>query len=254
MNLETQNQPKTQETLEEKAARLEAENLELRKENERIPVLEKENRHLSARLRREEWTREVVEIANEDLVEQVRTLSPLAFQDPLLGIGNRRALELVLSEIFEPKKEDAPERRVERVEDSDTAYIIFDIDYFKSVNDTFGHDVGDKILREVTATLRGNIRGYDVACRFGGEEIVVILRDISKKEAIEKAEMLRKVVSEIKFIRGDSDVGKYPEQITISGGVSFVSDSDDSKSLMKKADEALYESKKGGRNKVTIVE
>lgn len=128
--------------------------------------------------------------------------------------------------------------------------VLTDIDFFKSVNDTHGHDVGDDVLREFGERIRRSVRGADLACRYGGEEFVLVLPDSDQKAATAIAERLR--------ARMDHDPipvegGRKQLTITISLGVSTVQGPDDTpEAILKRADEALYKAKREGRNRVMI--
>lgn len=122
--------------------------------------------------------------------------------------------------------------------------IIFDIDYFKSVNDTFGHLVGDKVLIETAKLISKNLRKADVFGRYGGEEFIIICTETNLNSAYLLAEKLRINIEKHLF----DEVG----QKTISLGVSKLNVADTFDSLIKKADSALYNSKNRGRNRTTV--
>ena len=127
------------------------------------------------------------------------------------------------------------------------ALMILDIDHFKAVNDNHGHDIGDAVLREFAARLRRNIRGVDLACRFGGEEFVVLMPDTDTAQAEAVAERVRQAMAEKAF-----DVGAPRAlSVTVSVGVSIrESLSDTPEGMIKRADVALYRAKRAGRNRV----
>ncbi|MEP2979308.1 MAG: PleD family two-component system response regulator [Lentilitoribacter sp.] len=166
----------------------------------------------------------------------------LAVVDPLTGLNNRHFLDAYMDKLISRSK-----RR-----NTPISLLITDIDKFKSVNDTYGHDAGDEALREFARRLRGTVRGADLACRFGGEEFLVLMPDTTEQMALQVAERLRKSIEEMPFdITGESD----PLSVTTSVGVtSFNPDIDDSKTLLKRADNALYEAKSQGRNRVVLKE
>ncbi len=128
--------------------------------------------------------------------------------------------------------------------DSALSLIIFDIDYFKKINDTYGHLVGDTILKELSELIRNNLRESEYFVRWGGEEFVILLPGTSLQGAQMVAEKLRRAVEENTF----SEVGK----VTCSFGVTTLKEDDTIKSFLKRADEALYEAKNGGRNQVKV--
>jgi two-component system cell cycle response regulator len=126
--------------------------------------------------------------------------------------------------------------------------MITDLDRFKQVNDKFGHDGGDEVLREFARRLRKNVRGIDLACRFGGEEFVVVMPDTDPEIAEKVAERVRAEIAQTPFLTGASGA---TINVTVSVGVSALRRGKDSvQDLMKRADVALYEAKTGGRNRV----
>lgn len=126
--------------------------------------------------------------------------------------------------------------------------LLVDIDHFKRINDTFGHDVGDEVLREFSVRLATNVRAIDLACRYGGEEFVVIMPDTQLKDALRIAERLRLHVSSTPF---KAPTLIEPITVTISVGVACTLGADDTtEALLKRADAAVYEAKAHGRNQV----
>jgi two-component system cell cycle response regulator len=127
------------------------------------------------------------------------------------------------------------------------ALMLLDIDYFKPVNDTYGHDVGDAVLKEFANRLQRNIRGVDLACRFGGEEFVVVMPDTDMGQAQGVAERVRSAVCDEGF-----NVGlDKPLKITVSVGLALNErENDTPESVTKRADVALYRAKRTGRNRV----
>ena len=124
------------------------------------------------------------------------------------------------------------------------ALAILDIDYFKNVNDTYGHDIGDDVLIKFVQTIQNNLRKDDILVRWGGEEFVLILQLDSQKDLEKKLEHLRKAI----------EMESFPKinNITCSIGASIYQDSEDISKTIKRADEALYEAKAAGRNRVLI--
>jgi len=125
------------------------------------------------------------------------------------------------------------------------SFLFIDIDNFKKINDTYGHDTGDAVLKKVSETVRKNVRMGDMAARWGGEEIAVSLLGADLNDAAAKAEDIRKKVEKLVF-------PELPElKVTVSIGTVSSGNSSDFSDLMKKADQAMYQSKNSGRNKVT---
>ena len=157
-------------------------------------------------------------------------------RDPLTGLANRRVLDLV-----------ADQHRRQR-ETSVFSVILFDIDRFKRINDTYGHDFGDRVLSRVSALISGRMRGGDVVVRYGGEEICVVVADSRGYNTVRVAEDIRLQVSGERFVQNGDVVN-----VTVSAGVA---QSDENAStvyqVLKHADEALYEAKKAGRNRVSL--
>ena len=123
--------------------------------------------------------------------------------------------------------------------------IMLDIDHFKRINDVFGHLVGDSVLRAIVANIRDHIRREDVLTRYGGEEFMVVLPEITYDNAFLCAEKLRVLIRDTEF---QLQATRIP--ITISLGVASCQDTDDAASLIEAADKALYEAKRGGRDRV----
>jgi diguanylate cyclase (GGDEF)-like protein len=175
--------------------------------------------------------------SNRDISERKRLereLERLAATDKLTGIFNRAKLEECLnSEIKES-------RRLGHA----LSLMICDIDHFKKVNDTYGHDVGDIVLKMLAETVKKHIRETDIFARWGGEEFVVLMPGADTRGARVLAEKLREEIE----IRSFGEAGR----ITISFGVAQLRSEDSIVSLVKKADDALYKAKKNGRNRVEI--
>ncbi len=126
--------------------------------------------------------------------------------------------------------------------------MITDLDKFKSLNDTYGHDGGDAVLREFATRLRKNVRGIDLACRFGGEEFVVVMPDTEAAIASKVAERIRAEIEQVPFT---VDASGRKVGVTVSIGVASLQPPHDTvQTLMKRADVALYEAKANGRNRV----
>ena len=168
----------------------------------------------------------------------LETKVELAVTDALTGLHNRHYLESHLKTLFD-------EANAKR---KSLSVLMTDIDYFKSVNDTYGHDVGDLVLKEFARRIRTNIRGMDLACRIGGEEFVIVMPDTSLTECYNVAERLRKSIEMEQFHIPRLD---KPLDITTSIGITALDETiTDINLLMKRADQALYCAKRDGRNRV----
>ncbi|CAM5638892.1 Response regulator PleD [Mycolicibacterium aubagnense] len=175
---------------------------------------------------------------NDQLRASVTQTIEMAVTDGLTGLHNRRYLDSHLQTLFD--------RAVARRRP--LSMMITDLDRFKTINDTYGHDGGDDVLREFAHRLRKNVRGIDLACRFGGEEFVVVMPDTEGAVAEKVAERIRAEIARLPFAIGRE--GKTAE-VTISVGVSaLLKGSDTVEDLIKRADVALYEAKNSGRNRV----
>jgi len=127
------------------------------------------------------------------------------------------------------------------------AVVIFDIDYFKSINDTYGHQAGDRVIKELARVLQSNCRSIDIPCRYGGEEFTVILPETGKEEAVIFAERIRGIAEGLRIEYEESTI-----RLSVSGGIASLPELQpkDSNELMEMADLALYHAKKSGRNSV----
>lgn len=194
-------------------------------------------------------TKEKLEHLNNNLEEKIkektkklrhanRNLKKLAFIDTLTNIGNRRYfLEHAHTIIALTKRLRTP-----------LTLLYIDLDYFKKINDTHGHDFGDQILSEFGVLIKSISRESDILCRYGGEEFILLLPFTSIFTGIELAERLQQQLKEYKFNHNNIST-----KITLSVGISsFDFESDTIDSLIKKADEALYSAKNNGRNQIVI--
>jgi two-component system cell cycle response regulator len=174
----------------------------------------------------------------EQLRDNVQQSMELAVTDPLTGLFNRRYMERHLGTLVEKSAGRGKSLSV----------LILDIDYFKSINDQFGHDAGDDVLREFADRMRTCVRGIDLACRYGGEEFVVVMPDTDLSVATMVAERIRRRIAGEPFPihRGERAI-----EVTISIGIAArTSPHDDATAILKRADEALYRAKRDGRNRV----
>lgn len=185
---------------------------------ERAGELAQVNKNLLAEIKR-----------REELEEDLRTL---ASTDKLTGIFNRRALDEAL------RKEIGRARRYRHP----MALVLFDIDHFKHINDTFGHQAGDMALSELARLVAGKIRVHDVFARWGGEEFVILGVSSDMDGCLRLAEKLRGIIENHTF--------PGIEKVTCSFGVTVLRDDDTAVSLVKRVDEALYAAKQSGRNRV----
>jgi diguanylate cyclase (GGDEF)-like protein len=158
----------------------------------------------------------------------------LATTDALTNIHNRYSIMNILSsEISRSNRYKTP-----------LSLIMYDIDFFKKVNDTYGHDVGDNVLRSLSAAVKNNLREVDILGRYGGEEFLIILPNTGLSDAKEYAERLRKEVEEYSF--------ETVEKVTISLGVVEIAPTENIKEIFKRADDLLYASKNRGRNRISF--
>ena len=175
-------------------------------------------------------------LGNARLRESLRRQSVL---DPLTGLFNRRYFDETL------RRELARSRRMA----SPLSLVVLDVDHFKRVNDGFGHAAGDAVLRAIAQLIRQSIRYGDVACRYGGEELVILMPDCAQADAVRRAESLR---ADIAGAPPMND-GAGPDTITASFGVAeFPLHGPDAEALFRAADQAMYRAKREGRNRVVL--
>jgi diguanylate cyclase (GGDEF)-like protein len=175
-------------------------------------------------------------LANVRLRENLRYQS---IRDPLTGLYNRRYLEdFLFKQIHQAQRAQAP-----------VSILMLDLDHFKKINDTYGHDAGDAVLKELGRILQSDIRGDDIATRYGGEEFIVLFYNTDAETAKNRAESLRLSVSMLQVKYGAQQVGP----ITISIGISvYPNDGKNPLELIDAADKALYSAKNTGRNRVVL--
>ncbi|HNW82640.1 MAG TPA: sensor domain-containing diguanylate cyclase [bacterium] len=172
-----------------------------------------------------------------ELTSQIGELKQLSMHDTLTGIPNRRYAEKII---------------LDRIDEMNRfgwrmGLIFFDIDKFKHINDSYSHSTGDKMLKMIANTLRESIRSVDFISRWGGEEFVVILRNVTVEQLTEKAELLRKLVKESFFFENNTLISA-----TISGGATMLIPGDTVESVIERADRLMYGSKNNGRNRITL--
>lgn len=177
-----------------------------------------------------ELTKKTIDLENSNA-----TIKKLTNTDALTKLYNRRYMEEILPTLIENSKN----------QKSNFVIIMADIDHFKNINDLYGHDTGDKILRIFSKIIRNSCKEQDFVFRFGGEEFLVALPNTNKNDASMVAESIRHSLESLK-LQG------IKNSITVSLGVAEFSEKDTLKQLIKKADSALYEAKNTGRNRVVI--
>ncbi len=178
-----------------------------------------------------------IAIRNAEMYKQV---GDLAVKDTLTNVLNRRAFNGILEREF---------RRVNRY-NCPLALLVIDLDYFKKVNDTYGHLVGDQVLREIASTCQSSLRDIDVLVRYGGDEFVVILPGTNLQDGLIVANRIKNRVENALFYNESA-----PIRMTVSVGISHYPASNvlSPKDLFKRADQALYTAKKNGRNRIVVL-
>jgi diguanylate cyclase (GGDEF)-like protein len=177
-----------------------------------------------------------VEKANEEVEqykEKAKTLEVEANTDPLIGIPNRRAIDSKLKD---------EHQRFERY-GRPCSVLVCDLDYFKEINDKYGHVTGDNVLKKVAYIIKKNLRECDFFGRYGGDEFIVVLPDTDSDKGEKTAEKLRDIVGKSKFLYQKEEVS-----IEMSVGISQFLEKDDYSAVFKRADKALYKAKSSGRN------
>jgi diguanylate cyclase (GGDEF)-like protein len=176
-------------------------------------------------------------------IKQISALKYETITDPLMGIHNRRYLDLRLAEEIE---------RAQRY-NFQLSMLLLDIDHFKNVNDTYGHYIGDLVLKSLGHLLLKNVRKTDIVARYGGEEIAVIAPHTSVSTAVDLAERLRQVVETSVMVPADEQEDRPAVTISVSIGIAGLDQQIvDRQSLTEKTDEALYRAKQQGRNRVVV--
>ena len=170
------------------------------------------------------------------LSHRSETLQHAALTDPLTGMQNRRYFDEALREYLEAfRKVDKP-----------LGLLIVDLDHFKQINDTHGHDIGDKVLREVGEGLRAITRFHDVLARLGGEEFALVVPNMDEDQLVEFADRIRGAVAQVAVA---SPRGRI--RVTASVGAAVWNGSENADEFFRRADTQLYEAKRSGRNKVS---
>jgi diguanylate cyclase (GGDEF)-like protein/PAS domain S-box-containing protein len=183
-----------------------------------------------------------VEVFNDNsakvaAIKKIEELEDQALLDPLTGLGNRRYAEITLSD------------RLSDLSRHGWSFgaLFIDVDCFKAINDNHGHEVGDMVLKMVAETLLRNTRANDFIGRWGGEEFLAVVVNVNPEKLTQVAERFRRLVG-----ASSMDWQEHRLKVTISVGATMAKADDSSKSLVMRADALMYESKAGGRNRVTI--
>ena len=169
-------------------------------------------------------------------LQRVTEIERLAYIDPLTGLANRRYAEITLNARFEElQRYNWP-----------FGVIFIDIDHFKDVNDRYGHDVGDEVLKMVAKTLQNSVRFFDVVGRWGGEEFLAVIANVNREELLATVNRFRVLVEQ-------SSIPAVPGlRVTVSLGATLARQGDDMASIIKRVDKLMYESKAAGRNLATV--
>lgn len=207
-------------------------NLLLRDNRRLVEELRRSNAELEERVKERTMQLEQRALELEAANEQI---SRLVYIDPLTGVANRRSLDITLAREIE---------RVSRLGQPLTV-VLLDVDHFKSVNDTFGHAMGDKVLQAIAATVSGLLRPYDLIARYGGEEFLVMMPGVTQENGEVAADRFRLAISAI-------TIDGFSQNITASFGVATLLAGQPSHTLFERADKAMYRAKQNGRNRVEL--
>jgi diguanylate cyclase len=176
------------------------------------------------------------EISN--LQQSLEAIRAESLTDPLTGLGNRKYFDRMIEQAVQHAL----------AENEPLSLLMFDIDHFKSFNDSYGHLTGDQVLRLVGMSLKQTIKGQDITARYGGEEFAVVLPNTALRQALTVADHIRRAVM-AKELKKKS-TGEILGRVTISVGVSMLKQGDDTDALIERADACLYAAKRNGRNRV----
>jgi diguanylate cyclase (GGDEF)-like protein len=164
--------------------------------------------------------------------QETENIKEIAMIDELTTLYNRKKLDFIKKDLLEHY----------------LSMIIFDIDDFKMINDTYGHLKGDEVLRVLSQVTKNNLRESDLIIRWGGEEFLILLKDVfNKNVAINLAEKLKRKINEINI----KDIGHFSCSFGVSSG--FISNKKDLDDILDKADKALYKAKEKGKNRVEVI-
>lgn len=176
------------------------------------------------------------EISN--LQQSLEAIRAESLTDPLTGLGNRKYFDRMIDMAVQHAL----------AHNEPLSLLMFDIDHFKSFNDSYGHLTGDQVLRLVGMSLKQTIKGQDITARYGGEEFAVVLPNTAMRQALTVADHIRRAVM-AKELKKKS-TGEILGRVTISVGVSILKPGDDTEALIERADACLYAAKRNGRNRV----
>jgi len=200
-----------------------------------LNIIDKMTKELKQYHEKLEYTVSELQMEATERKAAIKELEMLAVTDPLTTLINRRKFNELLSYEIE---------RNQRYR-ADLSLIMCDIDHFKKINDSYGHDVGDSALKIFSEEIKKNIREVDIFARWGGEEFMILMPNAKITDANSKAEKLRKVIESINL--------KMVDSFTASFGVTNFTNGDTIESFIKRADDALYQAKDKGRNTVAAV-
>jgi diguanylate cyclase len=176
------------------------------------------------------------EISN--LQQSLEAIRAESLTDPLTGLGNRKYFDRSIDMAVQSAQANG----------EPLSLLMFDIDHFKSFNDSYGHLTGDQVLRLVGMSLKQTIKGQDITARYGGEEFAVVLPNTALRQALTVADHIRRAVMSKELKK--KSTGEILGRVTISVGVSMLKPGDDTDALIERADACLYAAKRNGRNRV----
>lgn len=172
------------------------------------------------------------------LQEDYYRIKEESLTDALTGLKNRRAFDNAFDEMYITSSEQS----------QPLSLLVVDVDFFKKINDNYGHGIGDSVLRVIGRVIKNLVRGNDFSARFGGEEFVIVLPDTPLEGAVKVAEKIRQVISKQNLKHKDIQLGT----VTVSVGVAQLAANEDKDDFFQRADDALYKAKQSGRNRVCV--
>ncbi|NRB11035.1 MAG: PleD family two-component system response regulator [Rickettsiaceae bacterium] len=178
-------------------------------------------------------------IYQDNLRNELEESVDLSLKDGLTGVFNRRYFDTHIEKIIEKTKESS----------KSICLMLFDLDHFKQINDTYGHQAGDEVLKKIAEKLKSSFRVTDLVARYGGEEFIIVLNNITIKNCTNMAEKIKTDISNLKITIPEKDT---PISVTTSIGITEYSKEEGSASFISRTDKALYKAKETGRNKVVI--